>query len=72
MNDAEKNDDEISNSQILESVLSTETSRYLTIFHKGKELAKLASSDPDVSSRVLEVLQREINVIMNISFDNAS
>lgn len=34
-------------------------------------MAKLASSDPDVSSRVLEVLQREINVIMNISFDNA-
>lgn len=53
MNDAEKKDDEISNSQMLESVLNTETSRYLTIFQKGKELAKLASSDPDVSSRVL-------------------
>lgn len=65
MNDFEKNNYEISNSPAIE-----EPSRYLQILHKGKELAKLASPYHKICSSVLEILQKKVNKIMYLSFDN--
>lgn len=48
----------------------TQTSRYLKILHKGKDLAKIASTDKMISNRVLKVLQHEINQILNIPTDS--
>lgn len=45
---------------------SSEKARYIKLFHKGKELAKLGSRDPKTSKNILKVLQSQINEILQI------
>lgn len=48
----------------------TARERFLKLFHTGKELARLACDDPNIYRKVLIILRKEINEIINIPPDS--
>ena len=57
------------NELIVQMESETPKHRYLKIFHKGKELARLASNDGVTTKKALDIMQKEINDILEIPND---
>lgn len=67
VDDDDDDEDEMNDNDSIEEIdLISDKERYLKLFHKGKELAKLASRDSTTFKKAEKVLQHEINEILQI------